>query len=384
MKVLLTTDLYLPVLNGVVTSIVTLKEELEAHGHEVKILTLSHSSKSYYKNNVYYLKSIPFNIYPDVRLPITYLDKYLDELIDWHPDVIHSHCEFFSFIFAKRIHKKTGAPLIHTYHTLYEQYVQYIMKIGRVSEKMVATMTNYVLRYVDLIVVPTNKVKLQLEDYGVRKKLAIIPTGIDMTKYSQVLSEQQRQNLLVQYQIPQDVTVFLSVCRLGYEKNVKEIIQHFYELSKKTTDIFLLIVGDGPARQELEEQVAMLNMTDKVCFTGAIARSEIWQYYQLGDIFVSASTSETQGLTYVEALASGLPLLCKKDHCLDEVVFNGKNGYQYDSNEQFSLYALTLLNNETMIEKSHQFNCDYRQRFSKQVFGEQIIAVYREAINMIR
>lgn len=384
MKILLTTDLYLPVLNGVVTSIVTLKEELEAHGHEVKILTLSHSSKSYYKNNVYYLKSIPFNIYPDVRLPITYLDKYLDELIDWHPDVIHSHCEFFSFIFAKRIHKKTGAPLVHTYHTLYEQYVQYIMKIGRVSEKMVATMTNYVLRYVDLIVVPTNKVKLQLEDYGVRKKLAIIPTGIDMTKYSQVLSEQQQQNLLEKYQIPKDCTVFLSVCRLGYEKNVKEIIQHFYDLSKKTTDIFLLIVGDGPARYELEEQVAMLNITDKVCFTGAISRSEIWQYYQLGDIFVSASTSETQGLTYVEALASGLPLLCKKDHCLDEVVFNGKNGYQYDSNEQFSLYALTLLNNETMIEKSHQFNCDYRQRFSKQVFGEQIIEVYREAINMIR
>lgn len=384
MKVLLTTDLYLPVINGVVSSIVTLKEELEVQGHEVKILTLSNSSKSYYKDNVYYLKSIPFNIYPDVRLPITYLDKYLNELIDWHPDIIHSHCEFFSFIFAKRIHKKTGAPLVHTYHTLYEQYVQYIMKIGKISEKMVATMSNYVLRDMDMIVVPTNKVKLQLEEYGVHKKIAIVPTGIDLTQYSQQLSNEARQLLLEHHQLPKDCKIFLSACRLGYEKNVEESIQHFYELLQKTEKIFLLIVGDGPARESLETQVKSLNIADKVCFTGFIPRQKMWQYYQLGDIFLSASTSETQGLTYIEALASGLPLLCKKDHCLDEVIFSGKNGYQYTSSEQFLLYALTLLNNKKVCQHSYQFNCQYRSKFSKQVFGENIIKIYQEAINMIK
>ena len=127
MKILITTDLFTTSTNGVVTSVRNLYEELTQKGHDVRILTLSGGRESYKKNHIYYIKSIPIDfVYPDVRMPLSYRSGLIRELVDWKPDVVHSQCEFFSFQFAQRIAKLTGAPIVHTYHTLYEQYVNYL------------------------------------------------------------------------------------------------------------------------------------------------------------------------------------------------------------------------------------------------------------------
>ena len=126
MKILITTDLFRPAINGVVTSVLNLERELEKNGHEVKILAVSDTCSTYQMENVYYIRSVPAKIYPDVRIPVSRGRAYVQEIIEWNPDVIHSQCEFFSFGFAKRIARKTGAILLHTYHTLYEQYTEYV------------------------------------------------------------------------------------------------------------------------------------------------------------------------------------------------------------------------------------------------------------------
>ena len=136
MKILITTDLFTTATNGVVTSVRNLWEELKDRGHDVRILTLSGDMDSYKDGDVYYVKSISIGtIYPDVRMPISYHNELLRELVEWKPDVIHSQCEFFTFHFAKRIAKHSGAPIIHTYHTLYEQYITYVLP----SEKTVSS-----------------------------------------------------------------------------------------------------------------------------------------------------------------------------------------------------------------------------------------------------
>ena len=101
MKILITTDLFTTKTNGVVTSIKNLMEELAKNGHEIRILTVSSEFKSYKKQNVYYIKSVPFKIYPDVRMPVSYRHKLIKEIVEWKPDIIHSQCEFFSLQFAK-------------------------------------------------------------------------------------------------------------------------------------------------------------------------------------------------------------------------------------------------------------------------------------------
>lgn len=137
MKVLITTDWYEPVVNGVVVSVLNLKEELQKAGHDVKILTLSHNHFSYKKDDVYYISSWDVRrIYPQARVAFFIRSRYVKELVKWKPDVIHSQCEFSSFLFARHIAKKTGAPIVHTYHTIYEDY-QYMFIKRKIGKKIV-------------------------------------------------------------------------------------------------------------------------------------------------------------------------------------------------------------------------------------------------------
>ena len=127
MKILLTTDWYKPVVNGVVTSVINLKKELESRGHEVRVLTLSRSYESYAENGVYSIKSLNLEkIYPNARAVLPHMEPFVRELIWWNPDVVHSQCEFMTFSYALKISKKCQCPLIHTYHTVYEDYIHYL------------------------------------------------------------------------------------------------------------------------------------------------------------------------------------------------------------------------------------------------------------------
>lgn len=137
MKILITTDLYATATNGVVTSVQNLTEELRQKGHDVRILTISDKSKSYRDGLIYYIRSMPIGVYPDLRMPTSYRHHLIKDLIDWKPDIIHSQCEFFSFQFALRISKMTRAPIVHTYHTLYEQYVTYVIPFKSLGRYLV-------------------------------------------------------------------------------------------------------------------------------------------------------------------------------------------------------------------------------------------------------
>ena len=124
--------------------------------------------------------------------------------------------------------------------------------------------------------------------------------------------------------------MLIYIGRISKEKNLDEIIRHFYEIQNEDTQVKLVIVGDGPELDELKRQSVELKLEDNVIFTGAVPWSEIQDYYAMGDIFVSASTSETQGLTYAEALASGLPILVRRDECLKGILSPMKNGMDYN------------------------------------------------------
>ena len=293
MKVLITTDLFAVSTNGVVTSVRNLMEELERKGHEVRILTVSEKLKSHIDGNVYYIKSLPLGVvYPDVRMPISYHHRYLRELIDWKPDVIHSQCEYFSYHFAAHISKKTGAPIVHTYHTLYEQYVTYVLPSQRLGSYIVAKLSKLRLRNAEAIVAPTQKVEHVLRDYGIRNPIHVIPSGIALEQHQDRISEEERMLRREQLGIPADHTVLLNLGRLGTEKNLTELIELLAVTLPHNPKLMLLIVGDGPARKELEELAMNLGLKDHVIFTGMVDPSEVHKYYQLGDIFVSSNGAD--------------------------------------------------------------------------------------------
>lgn len=381
MKILITTDLFTTDTNGVVTSVKNLRRELIAKGHEVRILTLSGGLRSHREGDVFYIRSVSLGaIYPNVRMPTSYHHPLIRELIDWKPDVIHSQCEFFSFQFAKRISRLTGAPIIHTYHTLYEQYVPYLIPVKRLGEAVVRVGSRRRLRKVERIIAPTHKVEDTLLGYGVHKSISVIPSGISLEQHKRRISARQRQEMRRELGIRDDQMVMLNLGRLGTEKNLDELMELFGKARAANPDLVFLIVGDGPARKHLEKLAGELGVANSVIFTGMVKPDRVHEYYQLGDLFVSASTSETQGLTYVEAAANGLPLLCRQDLCLQDVLIQGENGYEYTNSEEFLEGLDSIVTDPRWRSQASRQSEQIAAGFDTDTFGDAVEAVYQSVL----
>ncbi len=378
MKILITSDWYAPAVNGVVTSILNLRRELTARGHEVQVLTLAEGMHSFEEDGVYYLGSLDAGlIYPGARLRSLAAGQAVERFIRWKPDVVHSQCEFSTFSLAKKIARASGAPLIHTYHTVYEDYTHYFSPSRRWGKKLAAAFSRWVLDQTDGVIAPTGKVRDLLEKYGVSAPVAVIPTGIDLDAFSAPLAPEKRAGMRRALGIPEGDRVLVYVGRLAREKNLEEVLECRAALGG---DLTLLLVGDGPERAALESRAEALGIRDKVVFAGMVDRRRVADYYRLGDVFVSASSSETQGLTYAEALAAGLPALCRADPCLDGVIRNGFNGWQYQSREELAALLARLLGDEAELRAMGGRAALSAQKFSARTFARSAEEWYQKAL----
>ena len=378
MKILITTDWYKPVVNGVVTSVENLTNGLTAAGHEVRILTLSSGIHSGKKGKVYYIGSVSAGmIYENARLKLKMPAGIMKEILRWKPDIVHSQCEFSTFGVAKDIAHECGVPLIHTYHTVYENYTHYFCPSRAMGKMMAKYFSKKILSGVNAVIVPSGKIETMLKNYGVHKPIYNIPSGIRMDQYASRVTEKRRK-LRDLLGIAPDECMLLYIGRLAKEKNIEELFSFLAKIGPKQR---MLIVGDGPYRAELERIAKEQGVQDQLLFTGMISPEEVADYYAAGDIFVSASQSETQGLTYMEAMASARPLLCKADDCLKDVICDGENGLLYHTEEEF-LQAYERLKTDVLYRACMGMRArqSVQTRYSVEAFAEACLQVYYAAI----
>lgn len=384
MKVLITTDCYAPTVNGVVTSLLNLQRELTAQGHDCRVLTLSQTPHSYREGNVTYIGAVSAGkIYPGARLRTAPSVGLLRELAEWGPDVIHSQCEFSTFLLARKLAAATGAPLVHTYHTVYEDYTHYFSPSRRWGRKMAAAFSRRVIGQTACVIAPTAKVRALLEGYDVSRPVHVIPTGIDLARFTAPADPARLAELRHGLGLSEEDCVLVFVGRLAEEKNISGLLRQMSTLHRR--DVKLLLVGDGPYRPALEEQARALGLTERVVFAGMIPQEQVADYYRLGDLFVSASTSETQGLTYLEALAAGLPALCRRDDCLTGVVSDGVNGWQFQNEAEFRTYLNRFLADSALRESmAREAVAIARREFSAQVFAQRVAELYTQVLDRAR
>ena len=378
MKILITSDWYSPAVNGVVTSVKNLRQELERRGHEVRVLTLSQSRRSWESGGVTYLGSIAAGlVYPGARLRTALAGKWVRELIAWGPEVVHSQCEFSTFFLARRIAEELDIPLVHTYHTVYEDYTHYFSPSVHFGRKAAAVFTRWAASHTDCLIAPTGKVRLLLQGYGVQKPVFVVPSGIDLRRFRNEPDPLRSAVLRASLDIPQDRTVLVFVGRLAEEKRVDELLR--FRANMGPGGVTLLLVGDGPDRKRLEGVAQGLGLAaPDVIFAGMVPAEQVADWYQLGDLFVSASTSETQGLTYAEALAAGVPVLCRADPCLLGVVRDGENGWQYHSEAEFRQRLEEFLAHPQYRESLARSARATGEEYSAQRFAERVEAIYLE------
>ncbi|WIV12364.1 glycosyltransferase family 4 protein [Proteiniborus sp. MB09-C3] len=376
MKILLTTDTFSPSINGVVISVKNLYKELTKRGHEVRILTLSFTGYSYKEGDIYYLRSFDARIYPGARGTFSYKNRFIKEIIKWSPDIVHSHTEFCTLIHAKYIKKRLRLPHIHTYHTMYDDYLCYIFKGKLISKRRAMTIIKKLIGSVDEIITPTQKAKGSLNAYGINRPISIIPTGIDLSRFTiENQYTEKIKGIRNNIGIKEKDKVLIFLGRLGKEKNIDEIIMNVKELNQEL-DIKMLIVGGGPYMDNLKKMVNELGLEERIVFTGMVPPEEVPLYYSLANIFVTASTSETQGLTYIEALASGLPVVCRYDEAAEGLVINGTNGYMYNNKEEFKQSIKSLISKSGDIQELRGKAKNSVERFSLDVFASEVEKLY--------
>ncbi|MCR4684538.1 MAG: glycosyltransferase [Lachnospiraceae bacterium] len=379
MKILIASDLYEPHISGIVTSVTILQDNLKKLGHDVRILTLSNPHYDEDGEHVYRLSSFDASIvYPNVRIVLPGNGKLLDELIAWKPDIIHTNCELSTFVCANSVAKKTHAPIVHTDHTVYEDYVNYFPLIGPIVKLHLPVIMRSVAARSAAMIVPTKKVTHILDRYRVKIKTVVIPSAINECFFKEH-DGRSRSAIRAALGIAEDETVYVYLGRVAKEKNITELLD--FACTDALPEGKILIVGDGPYRKTLERYVRKCGLTDRVIFTGMVEPKEVPGYYLAGDIFINASLSETQGLTYLEAMACGLPVLCRYDPCLDGVIVNGENGFVYETKEEFAAYAARLVNDPELRRSIGE--CAKKtvwEKYMPETYAKACEKLYREVI----
>ena len=390
MRVGIFTESYPPLVNGVSTSILMLEHALTKLGHEVFIITVSDNKKDYVLENNGHILRLPSvnlaNCY-DYKMTSVYPIEAVNMIKKMNLDVIHSNVEFTVGIFARVVSEQLSIPLVHTYHTNWEDYTHYITKNKKILDDICKKLLKYLVVFfedktVTELIVPSNKIYNLFKDkYKFTKNIHIIQTGIETSKfYKENFNQKDINSLKKKLGIKKKDFVVMTVSRLAKEKSVDRIINNHKELVKKYSNMNLLIVGDGPDIDKLKDEAKSLGVSDSVIFTGKVPLSDIPIYYQLGNVFVTASKSETQGLTVVEAISSSLPVVAVKDDSFVNSVIEDFNGFVFTDDEKYINSISKLYEDKDLYNRLSNQSRLLSADFSSEYFALKVLKVYETAI----
>ncbi|MDD3341857.1 MAG: glycosyltransferase family 4 protein [Bacilli bacterium] len=387
MRIGIFTDTYPPYINGVSTSIVMLQRALEKKGHEVFIVTVNADTMSYkYENEdkVIRIPGIPIGIF-DYRLTGIYPLRAIEKIRKWNLDVIHSHTEFGVGTFARIIAKQFDIPIVHTYHTMYEDYVHYITKgyFNGTSKKIVEYLTKfYCDKTATELIVPTKKTyDLFKQKYHVERNIHIIPTGIEVERfYIENYKKEKTDALKKSLGFDKEDFIILFVGRMGKEKSVDFLIEMQKDIYKKNPNAKMLMIGDGPYLENFKKLTSKLKLDNAIKFLGKIPWDDIPKYYALADTFVTASKTETQGLTVIEAMAASIPVVAIEDESFSSVIVDDLNGRIFKNKRQYKTFIEELIQDPAKRLKMGKQARISAETHSSKYFAEQVLDVYKKAL----
>lgn len=387
MRIGLFTDAYVPSVNGVVTSVETLKKALEQKGHTVYIVTVGQDAKTYDYNEeekILKVPGIPLGIY-DYRMSSIYPIKVINRIKSWHLEIIHSHTELSMGIFARLFAKQYNIPLVHTYHTMYKDYTWYVSRNIKFFDLGCKKAIEYISKFycdntADAFIVPTIKTyHLFRDEYHYDKDIYIVPTGIDASRFYKENSDKLKV-LKLRHELgyKRKDFVLLFVGRLAQEKNVPFL----FDIIEKTKNknIKLLIVGYGPDEDKYKKEVIDRNIADRVIFTGKVAWIDMPNYYHVSNAFITASITETQGLTVIEALAASLPVICIDDDAFKDAVIDNFNGRVFKDEKECLEIVEELASNKLELENLTDKAESSVKKYSLSSFADSVLEVYKVAI----
>lgn len=388
MRIALFTDTYPPFINGVSTSCYNLVKTLREKGHRVLVVTPNSDDSKDIKvdgDNIY-VPGIELKKLYGYRVTSIYSRKVFHLVRDFKPEVIHNQTDSTIGQFSKIVARKLKVPMIYTYHTSYEDYTYYATHgfFDRFAKQFVRNYARLVGDNSTEFITPSVKTKDYMRFAGSDININVIPTGIDFSLFDESrIDKEKTKEFKKAHGIKETTKVFLILGRIAKEKSMDFSIKGFAKYHKKhpNDDIKMLVVGGGPQKEELEELVKDLKIDNIVDFIGPVPATEVPFYYHLADIYTSASTTETQGLTFMEAMAAKDIVLARYDDNLSGTIIDGQTGYFFTDENSFiekaeRIFALS----EEEKQEIYKNALDIVDIYSIEKFYNNIIGVYKRAI----
>jgi 1,2-diacylglycerol 3-alpha-glucosyltransferase len=322
MRIGMLADAYKPHVSGITSYISINKRSLEAAGHEVYVFTFGGDDYIDEEPNIIRTRGLPIidtGLFISVRYS-TQAQKLLRTM-----DLVHVHHPFSSGRLAIRYCKPEGIPIAFTNHTRYDLYAHAYLPVvpEALGEAFVRAYLPPFCRSCDLVIAPSAGLREVLIGLGVDTPIEVIPNGVDIDPFRTPLKKIPRQQLGFD---PTDI-ILTYMGRLGPEKNLAFLMRAFAGLAKTYDNVRLLVIGDGPERDNLVDHARFMGILDRVTFTGMIPYQELPSYLTIADAFVTASVTEVHPLSVIEAMAAGLPVVGIQSPGVSDTVEDGVTGF---------------------------------------------------------
>ncbi len=383
MRVAIFTDTYHPEINGVVTSVDTVCNELREQGHDVYLFAPRYFGRR--DENPWHIRfpSIPFPFLQmkerRVSLPWGGALRKFGKL---EIDVIHSQVPGTIGIYALIASWLWRVPHVHTYHTHYMEYTHYMPFGLSFSTRAVIWIARRFCGRCQHIISPSHGMRAAILEHGVDTPISVIPTGIDMRAERPTLA---LSDLLAKYDIENPARIsgkriLISVGRLGREKNICYLIRAL-AIIKERHDVHFLMIGNGPDRGEIEQLIDRLGLEDRVTLLGYVGHEDVFAFIEQSDLFIFASVTETQGLVLLESMAVGTPVVAIEGIGVSDLLEHDTGGFATRSSMvDFTRAVERMLSDDELLHRKSVEAVSRAHEWSEENQVTRIVHVYTESI----
>lgn len=406
MKIVIATAVYYPMINGVAVFSHNLAVGLAKRGHEVMVICPSQTGKNYTRFidgvETTYLKSVQAKIYPDqihatpkkrrifykhgFRVSVFPQREIKKALDGFRPDVVHVQVSDPIGLSVVSYARHHGIPVVTTEHNQPDVITDPLHMPGFIKKPVDAMLSAYFVNRQsksDFVTMPTGQAIDNLilsRGKEFKTPIAVVSNGVDLSNFK---PGEASQDIYAKYKIPDDKLVVLYIGRIDPEKKVGLVVDSFKKVHKKIPESLLLLVGDGVDRPRLEKKVATDGLDGDVKFLGKILPPDLYELYKVGDVFVTASEIETQGIVLIEASATGLPLVAVDKGAVSEVCIDGENGFLCKPGDvdEISDAIIRILSDKNLRNKFSKNSIKIAKEHDFEKTLDKFINIYNKVLN---